>query len=157
MTTQMDWVPDTEDFSVRLALIRHGKRWNMKEAALACGVKPQSWREWELHGRRPQDYEAICKQIAQVAQCNLVWLMTGHRLLPPDPPAAPANPFSGPQAGGAQVHHFRPRTSPIVSAPRSDRELTTVQDGSVDEDAARYVALAEGAPTASAPTADKSS
>lgn len=51
--------------------------WNAKEAALACGIKPQSWREWELSGRRPRDYEGVCKQIAARTQCDLIWLLVG--------------------------------------------------------------------------------
>lgn len=78
MTTQLpDWVPDPDHFSVRLVLLRHQMGWNAKEAALACGISPQSWREWEHSGRRPRDYEGICKQIAVRTQCNLIWLMTG--------------------------------------------------------------------------------
>lgn len=52
-------------------------KWNAKEAALACGIRPQSWREWELFGRHPRDYEGVCKQIADRTECDLIWLMTG--------------------------------------------------------------------------------
>lgn len=89
MTIDLDWVPDTEDFSARLALIRHYMRWNAKEAALACGIKPQSWREWEIGGRRPQDYQGVCKQVAEATGCDFVWLMTGRRATPPEPPGHP--------------------------------------------------------------------
>lgn len=132
MTTQMDWVPDTEEFSVRLALIRHRLRWNVKEAAIACGIKPQSWREWELHGRRPQDYEGTCKQIAQTVQCNLVWLMTGYRT-PPEPPHP-----TGTSRRGGQLLRF----------PKAARQSNEIAEQAselvgVDDDAARYVALSE--------------
>jgi hypothetical protein len=82
------WVPDVEDFSARLVLIRHEMKWNLKEAALACGVRAQSWRDWELAGRRPRDYEGVCKQIAERTGCNLIWLMAGdpNLLVPPVPP-----------------------------------------------------------------------
>jgi transcriptional regulator with XRE-family HTH domain len=72
------WVPDTDHFAVRLVLVRHQMGWNAKEAALACGISPQSWREWELSGRRPRDYEGVCKQIAARTGCNLIWLMAGN-------------------------------------------------------------------------------
>jgi len=91
MTTHAThWVPDTDNFSVRLVLVRHAMGWNAKEAALACGISPQSWREWELSGRRPRDYEGVCKQIAVRTGCNLIWLMAG------DP-----NPIGGAPAFGA--------------------------------------------------------
>jgi len=73
-----NWVPETDSFAVRLVLIRNRMKWNAKEAALACGLPAQSWREWELSSRRPRDYEGVCKQIAARTQCDLIWLMTGH-------------------------------------------------------------------------------
>lgn len=81
------WVPDTEQFSNRLAVLRHAMGWNMKEAALACRIAAQSWREWE-DGRQPRDYSKACAKIADRTGCDLVWLMTGYvkpgliRLLP---------------------------------------------------------------------------
>lgn len=72
-----NWVPRTGNFATRLVLVRHEMGWNVKEAALACGIKPQSWREWELSGRRPRDYEGICRQIAERTACNLIWLLAG--------------------------------------------------------------------------------
>jgi hypothetical protein len=73
-----NWIPDYHDnFSVRLVLVRHQMGWNAKQAARACGIKPQSWREWETFGRSPRDYEGICRQIAAHTGCDLIWLMTG--------------------------------------------------------------------------------
>lgn len=83
MTVQLDWIPRHDDFAARLVLIRHEMKWNIKEAALACGIKAQSWREWELEHRTPRDYERVCRQIAQQSGCNLVWLMSGYE--PPNP------------------------------------------------------------------------
>lgn len=78
MDTQVThWIPDVDNFAVRLVLVRHEMGWNAKEAALACGISPQSWREWEISGRRPRDYEGICKQIAARTGCDLIWLMAG--------------------------------------------------------------------------------
>jgi transcriptional regulator with XRE-family HTH domain len=77
MSTVTDWVPSTRDFAARLVLVRHQMGWNLKEAALACGVKAQSWREWELENRKPRDYEGVCKLIAHRSGCSLIWLMTG--------------------------------------------------------------------------------
>ncbi|EFG75282.1 hypothetical protein HMPREF0591_4845 [Mycobacterium parascrofulaceum ATCC BAA-614] len=74
---RVPWIPDTDSFAARLVLVRHEMGWNAKEAALACGISPQSWREWELSGRRPRDYEGVCKQIAARTKCDLIWLMVG--------------------------------------------------------------------------------
>lgn len=76
-------MPSSDNFAVRLVLLRHEMRWNAKEAALACGISPQSWREWELSGRRPRDYEGVCKQIAARTKCDLIWLMAGSPNWPP--------------------------------------------------------------------------
>ena len=91
------WVPDAADFATRLVLVRHRMGWNVKEAALACGISPQSWREWELSGRRPRDYEGICKQIAARTGCDLIWLTLGDpKLLVP---AAPTTDLEASQPG----------------------------------------------------------
>ncbi|MBN7454272.1 helix-turn-helix domain-containing protein [Mycobacteroides abscessus] len=78
MTVQLDWIPDLSTFSSRLAAIRHQMGWNLKEGADACGLKSQSWREWELSGRRPRDYQEVCEQIAKHTGVDYVWLMTGQ-------------------------------------------------------------------------------
>ena len=63
--------------------------WNLKEAAMACGLSPQCWREWELSGRRPHDYEGVCKQVAVSTGCNLMWLLIGD----PNPHGAESLPL----------------------------------------------------------------
>jgi hypothetical protein len=78
MSSAATWVPATDTFGVRLVLVRHQMGWNAKQAAVACGVKPQSWREWEMFRRHPRDYEAVCRQIAARTGCDLVWLMCGQ-------------------------------------------------------------------------------
>lgn len=72
------WIPDGGQFSSRLALLRHAMGWNAKEAALACTIAPQSWREWE-DGRMPRDYAGSCRKIAERTGCDEVWLMTGFQ------------------------------------------------------------------------------
>lgn len=96
MSVQLDWIPRHDDFSARLVLIRHEMKWNIKEAALACGIKAQSWREWELEHRTPRDYERICRQIAKQSGCNVVWLMSGY-----EPPTPDGGPAATPHRGSA--------------------------------------------------------
>ncbi|GAB2906745.1 hypothetical protein GCM10027047_01200 [Rhodococcus aerolatus] len=86
MTTQTEgrWVPTTETFGARLALVRHRMGWNAKEAALACGISQGSWREWELKGRLPRGFAATAAAIAERTGVDDYWLMTGRTNPRPD-------------------------------------------------------------------------
>lgn len=70
------WTAKDDSFGSRLALIRQHMSWNVKEAALACGIPPQSWRTWETgvmpHGGR---YFELCAQIAGTVHCDYGWLV----------------------------------------------------------------------------------
>jgi transcriptional regulator with XRE-family HTH domain len=89
MTTQaMDsarWVPDTRAFGARLALVRQHMGWNQKEAALACGLKPSSWREWEMRGRGPHNLQDVAELISERTNCDDYWLLTGKTHESPHP------------------------------------------------------------------------
>lgn len=85
------WVPRGDSFAARLAMIRHAMGWNIKEAALACGFPPGSWREWELRGRDPRGLANIAEQIAERTGADEYWLMTGK--LPPDPRPGQPSPL----------------------------------------------------------------
>lgn len=73
---QPPWTANDATFGARLALIRQRMEWNVKEAALACGIPPQSWRTWETgvmpHGGR---YFELCAQIAGTVHCDYGWLV----------------------------------------------------------------------------------
>ena len=69
------WVP-TLTFKARLALVRNHMDWNTKEAALACGLPPQSWRNWEK-GFKPRDYASACALIADRTGVDRDWLAFG--------------------------------------------------------------------------------
>lgn len=77
-TTGSAWIPDDSSFAARLALIRWQKRWNQKEAALACGYPYSTWRKWE-DGARPHDIVAAAAQIADRTGADEYWLLTGRR------------------------------------------------------------------------------
>jgi transcriptional regulator with XRE-family HTH domain len=68
------WRPDDSTFGARLALVRHACGWNAKEAALACGLPFQSWRNWEMNGRLPRDLIGTCHQIAEHTGVDVAWL-----------------------------------------------------------------------------------
>lgn len=83
------WVPSDAEFGARLALVRHACKWNVKEAALACGLNAQSWRDWEIHGRSPRNVAEVAAQIAARTGVDDYWLMTGRK-----------NPRQGGPGGG---------------------------------------------------------
>ena len=74
-TIEEEWVP-VDTFGARLALIRQAKGWNVKEAADACGLNDQSWRNWEAGGG-VQKMDRVARKIAEATGVNYVWLLAG--------------------------------------------------------------------------------
>lgn len=77
MTITNSWVPTTEAFGARLALVRHRMGWNISEAAQACGLSESNWRGWELQGRQPHKFQKVAEAISTVTGVDPVWLMMG--------------------------------------------------------------------------------
>lgn len=87
--------------------------WNLKEAALACGLPQGSWREWELNNRDPRGIQAVVGKIADQTGVDDYWLLTGRVTptggdgdglpTPADPDMSAANAKCGPtpRRGGA--------------------------------------------------------
>jgi transcriptional regulator with XRE-family HTH domain len=77
---QAGWVPDAADaFGARLALLRQRMGWgNVKEAAAACGLPVESWRNWERDNREPRNYLEICRTISNATGVDFMWLLTGQ-------------------------------------------------------------------------------
>lgn len=76
--TDTPWVPDDSTFGARLALVRWRLGWNVKEAADACGLNDQSWRNWES-GKLPRDLLAVSAKIAGTTGCSEMWLVSGNQ------------------------------------------------------------------------------
>ena len=110
MTTQVDirWVPRVDSLGARLALVRHTMGWNIKEAALACGLPQGSWREWELNGRDPRGLERAAARISERTGCDEYWLMTG-KTNGPHP--------AGPDGGVVRRQGLEPRTRWLTACP----------------------------------------
>jgi transcriptional regulator with XRE-family HTH domain len=72
-----NWKPDISAFGARLALLRWQKGWNQKEAAIACGVPPASWRAWEVDGKLPRDLVVVTAEIAERTGISRLWLLFG--------------------------------------------------------------------------------
>lgn len=88
------WVPSTEQFGARLALVRQSQHWNIKEAALACGIPEASWRSWEK-GAKPRDMVEVCHDIADRTGVDFYWLIAG-------PSGFEHRPISSDRASSAQ-------------------------------------------------------
>ena len=52
-------------------------KWNVKEAALACGIAPQSWRHWELSGSEPRKFAEVAQRISECTGVDEYWLVMG--------------------------------------------------------------------------------
>jgi hypothetical protein len=73
------WIPSASSFGARLALVRQRMGWgNVKEAAIACGVPPESWRSWERDGATPRRIVDIGRSIADRTGVDYFWLLTGE-------------------------------------------------------------------------------
>jgi hypothetical protein len=74
------WTADDQSFGARLALIRQRMAWgNVKEAAVACGLPPESWRTWERDNVAPRRIVEVTAVIAERTGCDRIWLLTGER------------------------------------------------------------------------------
>ena len=83
------WIPRPDSLGARLALIRQHMGWNIKEAALACGIAAASWREWELSGRGPRDLADVAEKVSRRTGVDDYWIMTGKENSPrPEGPGA---------------------------------------------------------------------
>lgn len=72
------WVPDVSTFGARLALVRQRMGWtNIKEAAEACAIAPQTWRQWESGKFEPRQLVNACMKIAGVTGVDYRWLALG--------------------------------------------------------------------------------
>lgn len=120
MTTQTThgWVPRDASFGMRLAMIRKQMQWNAKEAAVACGLPQNSWRDWEVNDARPRDIVTVARKIAERTGVDYYWLIDGR-----------PGPFTGPSAtvpGGARLPQLDSNQQPagsrfgLVRAGRSD-------------------------------------
>lgn len=75
------WMPDDSTFGARLALIRQRMQWgNVREAAIECGIPPESWRTWERDNVTPRRVVDISTLIAQRTGCDLGWLIAGSAM-----------------------------------------------------------------------------
>lgn len=101
------WVPDLSTFGARLALVRQRMGWtNIKEAAEACAIAPQTWRHWESGRFGPRQLVNACIKISGVTGVDYRWLALG-----PDDRA---------EAGSAEVtatRRYQPGTRIVTSIP----------------------------------------
>ena len=118
------WVPTDDTFGARLALIRQRMKWgNVKEAAVACGLPPESWRTWERDGVAPRRVVEIAGLIAERTGCDYVWLLTGRSDGQVNHPRVPSKGYPLATAQMARGQYSRPVTAArrMMSHPRDGR------------------------------------
>ena len=98
------WIPTTDTFGARLALVRNAMGWNMKEAADECGINQTSWGNWE-QGVEPRGLAKAITKIVMRTGVDRDWLLWGA---PPDSESRPRESNSGPS-------HYNRQTSPFAS------------------------------------------
>lgn len=111
--TGTGWTVDDSTFGARLALIRQHEKWNIKEAAMICGLPPASWANWERGDMFPRRMVETCKLIATRSGCDFYWLLTGD--------ASPARVTEGyavvPAQRQAKTRRI-PKRSPVAPTHR---------------------------------------
>lgn len=113
MTTHVaSFIPTTDTFGARLALVRQYMGWNQKEAALACGFPQATWREWELSGREPHRMDAAADKISAATKIDHYWLMSGRTSGPSPTPGKVTSP-DGPRPEGSDVTSRYPRLASV--------------------------------------------
>lgn len=109
-TLQESWIPNTETFGARLALVRWRMGWNQKEAALACGLSQASWRGWELDGRGPRDLAEVAAKISSRTGVDDYWILTGKT-------------HSGVHPSGPDGGHFNPKADVVSDVEPLDYKV----------------------------------
>lgn len=71
-----NWIPDTESFGARLALVRWRMGWNLAEAERECGMSQNTWGNWET-GAKPRDFIEAVSKIVWRTKVNRYWLIDG--------------------------------------------------------------------------------
>lgn len=90
------WIPDVSTFGARLALLRQAMGWtNIKEAAVACAIAPQTWRYWESGKFEPRGLVNACMKIAGVTGVDYRWLALGPDALAASAEERPADVTAG--------------------------------------------------------------
>jgi hypothetical protein len=114
------WTADDSTFGARLALVRQYKKWgNVREAAIACGVPPESWRTWERDHVLPRKYAEVCQRISDATGADRDWLLRGSQASQSPPQMAPSQ--RQPSAHECQPNPTRPRPKPRPKAAHATR------------------------------------
>jgi transcriptional regulator with XRE-family HTH domain len=74
--SETGWVPSTESFGARLALVRNHLGLNVAKAAELAGEDDSNWQNWE-RGVKPRDMVDKARKISEALGCNFLWLLTG--------------------------------------------------------------------------------
>lgn len=73
-----------DTFAARLKLARlHAGNLTVREAAVRCGLKHESWSGWE-RGGKPRDLADVVERISEQLGVDRTWLLFGGPLAPED-------------------------------------------------------------------------
>jgi transcriptional regulator with XRE-family HTH domain len=131
MSVTEGWIPDDSTLGARLALVRQRMGWNIKEAAIACAIAPESWRRWEADRTEPRGLSTYMK-IAGVTGVNYRWLAFGPKGQPVkiDQSASATRRYPvGPRLVATIMAPFggRPDARTVRTRPIEDRQLSIGQ------------------------------
>lgn len=111
------WVPNTEQFGTRLAMIRHEMGWNLKEAAVECGLSMNAWARYE-DGMSPRNLIQVVGLISARTGVDRTWLTFGESESP-RPPRRPE---------GFLLPDLDSNQEPAANTPAASRRLRLVTD-----------------------------
>lgn len=77
ISSNTSWVPSTESYGARLALVRWKMGWNLREAERECGLSQNTWGGYE-EGREPRKLIEVSDKIAIRTGVDRMWLLTGQ-------------------------------------------------------------------------------
>lgn len=78
------WIPTTEAFAARLALVRREMGWNLREASIECGLATNAWARYE-EGNAPRNLIDVVEKISDRTGVDRYWLTFGTAATPPTP------------------------------------------------------------------------
>lgn len=109
------WTPDLSTFGARLAVLRQAMGWtNIKEAAVACAIAPETWRRWEAGRFEPRGLTNVCIKISGVTGVDYRWLALG-----PDSRSADVA-----QMASSDTLRYTPTGERLVTVGMTDRAGT---------------------------------
>lgn len=101
-----------DTFKARIAIITAELGLNLRQFAELTGQKPENVRRWMRKNARPQNYEDLCKQIADATGYDRQWIASGGPLMEWSVEIAPDLGVVPDPTGPVQMALFEPDPLP---------------------------------------------